>query len=147
MEDFKDISSLKDPFLERMLHKLPQQKTRDNFTTEVMNQIYASVEPEIEPQVYRRQMLWAYGSIGVGIILIVLLIFAIWPFIDLNINFNRIQILDIINGTLSLMDGISKLVTFIKESSIQISIFLSVFALFLIERLFRRGVSNSTFIF
>lgn len=141
------MNTLRDPFLESMIHKLPQPRTNEEFTSEVMNQIYASVEPEIEPEVYRRQMLWAYGSIGAGIILIALIFFAIWPFIDFKINLGNIQILDIINGTLRLFDGITNVINFIKASSVQITIFLSVFVLFVIERLFRRGVSNSTFIF
>ncbi|HLN53598.1 MAG TPA: hypothetical protein VK212_07800 [Lentimicrobium sp.] len=147
MKDLMDMNTLRDPFLESMIHKLPQPRTNEEFTSEVMNQIYASVEPEIEPEVYRRQMLWAYGSIGAGIILIALIFFAIWPFIDFKINLGNIQILDIINGTLRLFDGITNVINFIKASSVQITIFLSVFVLFVIERLFRRGVSNSTFIF
>jgi hypothetical protein len=146
MEELRDKEELRDPFIERMILKLPQPTTKSNFSTEVMNQIYARVEPEIEPEVYRKQMLWAYGSIGVGIVVITLIIFAAWPFIDLNVNFNKIQILDIINGTLGLLDGITRTITFIKESSLQLTILLSVFVLFLIERLLRRGVSNSTFI-
>lgn len=146
MEDFKNSDSLKDPFLEGMLYKLPQYRTKDSFTSEVMNQIYASVEPEIEPSVYRRQMLWAYGLIGAGIIIILFIILAIWPFIDVRINFSSVQILDILNGALSFMNEISKIADYIKESSLQITIFLSVFVLFIIERLFRRGTSNSTYV-
>ncbi len=146
MKDFNDMDLLNDPFLEEIMLKLPQSRTKENFSNEVMNQIYASVEPEIEPKVYRRQMLWAYGSIGVGLVVIIFILLAIWPFIDLKINFSRIQILDILNGTLSFIKGISNIVAYIKASSLQLTIFFSVFVLFIIERLFRRGTSNSTFV-
>lgn len=147
MEKYIDDDSLNDPFLQRMLLKLPIEKTSDNFTNQVMGQIYARVEPEIEPQVYRKQMLLAYLSIGVGIVVIGVILFALWPFLEIKFNLGSIQIINFINATLSMADVVTDFMGYLKESTVLLSIFFSIFILFLVERLLRRGVpGNSTFI-
>lgn len=133
-----------DTLFERVIPKLPIQKTSPEFTMQLMNQIYASVEPEIEPEKYRRQMLWAYFSIGAGLIIIVLILFAIWPFFDLKLKITSSQILNFISASLNLFDRISSVANSLKESSLQISIFFSIFVLFIVERLLRRRVSDSS---
>lgn len=138
-----DDRLLNDPFLEGMIPKLPTERTSLEFTNTVMNQVYASVEPEIDPVKYRRQMLWAYGLIGAGIVLIVLIFFAVWPFINLNLNLDSINILSIIKTSLVLFDKMSQIGTWIGESTIQISIFFSVLLLFLFERILRARVSGT----
>lgn len=143
MENIKDYNVLSDPFLERMVQSLPQQSLPGEFTIQVMNQIYASVEPVIEPEKYRRQMLWAYFLIGAGILAIALILFALWPFIELNFKLDSSLILKFITASLSVLDGISNVIDYLKESSIQLSIFFSVFILFLVERLLRKGATNS----
>lgn len=144
MENIKDKNGLSDPFLEGMVQSLPQQNLPREFTNQVMNQIYASVEPVIEPEKYRRQMLWAYFLIGTGILAIALILFAIWPFVELNFKLDSTVILKFITASLSVLDGISNVIGYLKESSLQLSIFFSVFILFLVERLLRKGVTNSS---
>ncbi|MGE5381850.1 MAG: hypothetical protein ACM3PX_00335 [Omnitrophica WOR_2 bacterium] len=143
MEDSKDMNEFKDPFLQKMILKLPVERTTGDFTMQIMNQIYASVEPELEPAKYRRQMIWAYASIGVGIIIIALLVFAIWPFINFDLKFNPNQVLNFINASLNIFNGISKVADYIKESSLPLSIFVSVFVLFIVERLLRKRIPNN----
>lgn len=143
MQKHNEVNQLNDPLLENMFHKLPIEKTSVDFTTILMSQIYASVEPEIEPEKYRRQMLWAYGSIGAGIVMIAFILLAIWPFFDINLNLDPIKILNLINTSLTIFDGISELGKWIKESTIQLSIVFSIFILFLIERLLRKGLAGN----
>lgn len=143
MEDNKRVNSYNDPFLERMLEKLPANKTSGDFTTLVMSQIYASVEPEVEPSKFRNQMLWGYGLIGAGIVIITLILFAIWPFLDFNLTLNPKHIINLLTTSLSIFDSISQIGEWFKASSIQLSILFSIFVLFIIERLFRKGVSSS----
>lgn len=134
---------LNDPFLETMFQKLPYERTSVDFTSNLMNQIYASVEPEMEPEKYRRQMLWAYGSIGIGILVIAFILFALWPFFDINLKLDPIRIINFINTSLSIFDGISEIGKWIKESTIQLTIVFSVFVLFLIERILRKGLAGN----
>ncbi len=143
MENIKDINKLSDPFLEKMFQSLPLESSGSGFTNQVMNQVYASVEPIIEPSEYRRQMLWAYSLIGLGIIVIGLILFAIWPFFELSFKIDTSLILKFISASLGVVDGISNFVDYLRQSSLQLSIFFSVFILFLVERLLRRGFSNN----
>lgn len=143
MEDNRRVNSFDDPFLERMFEKLPVEKTSSDFSMLVMSQIYASVEPEIEPSKYRNQMLWGYGLIGAGIVIITLILFAIWPFFEINLTLNPKRIINLLTTSLNIFDRISQFGEWFKASSIQLSIFFSVFVLFLIERLFRKGVSST----
>lgn len=133
---------LNDSFFERVIPKLPIEKTSSDFTMQLMNQIYASVEPEIEPEKYRRQMLFAYISIGAGLIVIAFILFAIWPFFDINLKITSSQVLNFISASLSLVDRISNLPEYLKESSLQISIFFSIFVLFIVERLLRTKITD-----
>lgn len=144
MDNIKDNSMFKDPFFERMFQSLPLESPGSEFSIQVMNQVYASVEPVIEPEKYRRQMLWAYFLIGLGILAIGLVLFAIWPFIELNFKLDTSLILKFITASLGVLDGISNTLDYLKESSIQLSIFFSIFILFLVERLLRKGVTNSS---
>lgn len=144
MENIKDNNVLNDPFLAGMVQSLPLESLPGEFTIQVMNQIYASVEPVIEPEKYRRQMLWAYFLIGAGILSIALILFAIWPFFELNFKLDSSLILKFITASLSILDGISNLIDYLKESTIQLSIFFSIFILFLVERLLRKGVTNNS---
>lgn len=137
------LNMLNDPFLERLVEKLPLERTSLDFSTMVMSQVYASVEPEIEPAKYRRQMIVAYGLIGVGILIIALILFAIWPFFEINLSLDPKKIINFITATLSLFESVSKIGDWIRESSIQLSIFFSIFVLFVVERLLRRGLSGS----
>jgi glycopeptide antibiotics resistance protein len=141
-----DINSLNDPFLERMFEKIPFERTSTDFSNLLMSQIYASVEPEIEPAKYRRQMLWAYGLIGAGILIITLILFAVWPFLEINLSLNPKRILNLITASLTIFDSISRIGDWIRESSIELSIFFSLFILFIVERLLRKGLSRSTFV-
>lgn len=143
MQIHNDNNVLDDPFLENMFQKLPIEKTSVDFTSSLMSQIYASVEPEIEPDKYRRQMIWAYGSIGAGLLVIAFLLFALWPFFDLNLRLEPTRIINLINTSLTIFDGISEIGKWMKESTIQLSIFFSIFILLLIERLLRKGVVNN----
>ncbi len=146
--DRQDIDLLNDSFLNEVFSKIPQESTSGNFTMQVMNQIYARVEPEIEPAVYRKQMLWAYISLTAGILIIGLLIFAIWPFIDIPFKLDSSFILAIVNYTIELAEGISRLGEIIKASSVQIAVFFSVLFLLLVERLIRKDVTKtSSFMF
>lgn len=147
MQEHNDNFQLNDPFLESMFQKLPHERTSVDFTTTLMNQIYASVEPEIEPEKYRRQMLWAYGSIGIGILVIAFILFAIWPFFDINLKLDPGRIINFINASLSIFDGISEIGKWIKESTIKLTIVASIFILFLIERLLRKGLAGNSYIF
>lgn len=138
-----NIDSLDDLFLKNNIRKLPIDRTSVDFTSSLMNQVYASVEPAIEPQLYRKQMLWAYGSIGAGIIVIALILFALWPFFNFNVKIDSSLILLLINSSLKAMNKVLNFISYLRESSLQLTIFFSVFILFLAERFFRRSFSKS----
>jgi hypothetical protein len=133
---------IKDPFLERIIPKLPVEGLSGDFTSQVMNQIYASVEPELEPTAYRKQMLWAYGSIAAGIAIIALILFAIWPFFEINLRMDSAKLFSLLSATMNIFEKISSLTDYLKDSSVFLSIFFSVAVLFLVERLLRRKVST-----
>ncbi len=133
---------IKDPFLERMIPKLPVENLSGDFTSQVMNQIYASVEPELEPETYRKQMLWAYASIAAGIAVIALILFAIWPFLELNLRMDSVNLFNFLSTTMNIFEKISSLTDYLRNSSVFLSIFCSVFILFLVERLLRRRVTT-----
>lgn len=133
---------IRDPFLERMIPKISVEKLSGDFTSQVMNQIYASVEPELEPATYRKQMLWAYTSIAAGIAVIALILFAIWPFLELNLRMDSINLFTFLSTTMNIFEKISSLTDYLRDSSVFLSIFFSVFILFLVERLLRRRVST-----
>lgn len=143
MEKNKEHLEFTDPFLERMIHKLPIEKTSDEFALTLMNQLYASVEAPIEPEAYRRQMLWAYGSIGAGLVIIALIIFSLWPFFDFDFTLNTRYILDFINGAISVLNKFAQVFDWISNRTIELSILFSILTLFVVERLLRKGVSNS----
>lgn len=133
---------IKDPFLERMIPKLPFENLSSEFTSQVMNQIYASVEPELEPETYRKQMIWAYASIAAGIAVIALILFAIWPFLELNLRMDSINLFTFLSTIMNIFEKISSLTDYFKDSSVFLSIFCSVFILFLVERLLRKRVTT-----
>lgn len=143
MENHRELFDLKDPFLERMIHKLPIDQTSDGFTFNLMNQIYARVEAPIEPSLYRRQMLWAYGSIGAGLIIIALIIFSIWPLINFEFALNTSSILQFISTALTVLDKFATVFEWLSNKTIELSILFSILTLFVVERLLRKGVSNS----
>lgn len=143
MEKFNDNELLRDPFLEKMFHKIPFESTSVNFTKQVMDQLSTNTEPILEPDKYRRQMLWAYSSIGVGILVIALMLFALWPFVEINFSLSSTQILNFINTSLTVIKSIANFFSYLKGSTVQISIFFSLMLLFLFERLLRKGVSNN----
>lgn len=143
MEKFNNNELLRDPFLEKMFHKMPFESTSGNFTKQVMDQLGTNIEPIIEPEKYRRQMLWAYSSIGVGMLVIALMLFALWPFFDFNLSLSSTQILYFINTSLTVLRSITDFLSYLKGSTVQISIFFSLMLLFLVERLLRKGVSNN----
>ncbi len=133
---------IKDPFLERMIPKLPYENLSGDFTSDVMNQIYASVEPELEPETYRKQMLWAYTSIAAGIAVIALILFAIWPFLEINLRLDSVNLVTFLSTTMNVFEKISSFSDYLRDSSVFLSIFCSVFILFFVERLLRRKVTT-----
>jgi hypothetical protein len=145
MERYSDNDEFRDPFLEKMVLKMPVPKTSSNFTKEVMEQLYAQVEPQIEPETYRKQMLWAYLSIGVGIAVIAVILFAIWPFFEVNLKLDSSRILSFINTSLAMVDSITNFASYLKESVVMISILFSILVLLTVERLLNsRRVNDSS---
>lgn len=144
MENQKNFEFVNDPFLEEIFNYLPPEKPSSDFIKQVMNQIYAHVEPEMEPGKYRKQMLWAYASMAAGLIIIGVIIFAVWPFIEIPFQLNYTSILNLVNYTLSAVDEISRIGDLVQNSTIQISVFFSILILLVIERLIRRDVNKSS---
>lgn len=144
MEKYSDNDEFRDIFFEKMITRIPVPKTSSNFTKEVMEQLYAQVEPQIEPETYRKQMFWAYFSIGVGIIIIAVMLFAIWPFFEVNLRLDSARILSFINTSLALVDTITNFANYLKESVVMISILFSMLVLLTVERLLNsKRVNNS----
>lgn len=144
MEKYSDNDEFRDIFLEKMITRIPVPKTSSNFTKEVMEQLYAQVEPQIEPETYRKQMFWAYFSIGVGIIIIAVMLFAIWPFFEVNLRLDSNRILSFINTSLALVDTITNFANYLQESVVMISILFSMLVLLTVERLLNsKRVNNS----
>lgn len=144
MEIYSDNDEFRDIFLEKMITRIPVPKTSSNFTKEVMEQLYAQVEPQIEPETYRKQMFWAYFSIGVGIIIIAVMLFAIWPFFEVNLRLDSNRILSFINTSLALVDTITNFANYLQESVVMISILFSMLVLLTVERLLNsKRVNNS----
>lgn len=142
MEANKD-DIINDPFLERLIPKLPVDTLPVEFTSQVMNQIYASVEPELEPSTYRKQMLWAYTSIAIGIAIIALILFALWPFFEINLRMDSVKLFNLLSATMNILERLSALTDYLRESSVFLSIFCAVSILFLVERLLRRKVTTN----
>lgn len=139
----KDNYNFSDPYLKKMIQSLPLENTGAEFSNQIMNQVYASVEPVIDPSKYRRQMIWAYSLIGLGIMAVGLILFAIWPFFELDFKIDTSLILKFISASLGIVEGISNFFDYLKQSTLQLSIFFSVFILFLVERLLRKGLSSN----
>lgn len=133
---------LADHMLFDLMGKLPLEKAPENFTSGIMQQIYSGVEPVEDTPEYRRQMIWAYIAIGVAAIIAVLMLFAQWPFLKINILSTPEQLRDFLNTGLGIFDGFGRVITYVKDSSTIIIIFLALTLLLGFERLFRRGVSS-----
>ncbi|MCB9016945.1 MAG: hypothetical protein H6541_14255 [Lentimicrobiaceae bacterium] len=142
MKSDNHIEDLNDKLLFDLIGNLPLEKAPEGFNAGIMQQIYSGVEPfEYTPE-YRRQMLWAYIAIGVTVLLAVFMLFAQWPFLKISFLSTPEQLRDLLNASLGIFDGFSKVLSFVKSSSSVFIIFIALTLLLIFERLFRKGISS-----
>ncbi|KAF0198427.1 MAG: hypothetical protein FD166_1480 [Bacteroidetes bacterium] len=148
MNTQQNIDHTDDLFLFELMEKLPVEKAPEGFTSGIMQQVYAGVEPVSESPEYRRQMIWAYLAIGAAIIIFLIMMFAQWPFLKINLPTEQVQLLNILHTTLGFFEGFSRFLTYLKGSSTMLIIFFSLTLLLIVERFFRRGITQkSSFLF
>ena len=137
-----------DQFLRDLFSKIPIEKAPENFTSGILQQVYSGVEPIQESPEIRKQLLLGYGSLLVAIIIVGLMIFAQLPFLNINLSTDFIHLKDLLNASMSILDGINRISSFLKQSSTVIIIFSAIGLLLLIERLIRKEfIHNRSFIF
>lgn len=142
MKSDNHIEDLNDKLLFDLIGNLPLEKAPEGFNAGIMQQIYSGVEPlEYTPE-YRRQMLWAYIAIGVTVLLAVFMLFAQWPFLKISFLSTPEQLRDLLNASLGIFDGFSKVLSYVKSSSSVFIIFIALTLLLIFERLFRKGISS-----
>ncbi|MBK6347051.1 MAG: hypothetical protein IPN08_01795 [Bacteroidales bacterium] len=148
MNTQQNIDQSDDLFLFELMEELPVDKAPAGFTSGIMQQVYSGVEPVTESPEYRRQMIWAYLSIGAAIIIFFIMMFAQWPFLKINLPTDQGQLLNVLHTLLGVFEGFGRLMTYLKGSSTMLIIFFSLTLLLIIERFFRRGISQkSSFLF
>lgn len=127
-----------DKFLRELFTKVPLEKAPENFTNGIMQQVYSGVEPIQESPELRKQLLLGYGSLLVAIVIVGLMVFAQLPFLNINLSSYFIDLKDLLNASMSILEGINRFTLFLKQSSTVIIIFSAIGLLLLIERLVRK---------
>lgn len=127
-----------DQFLRELFTKVPLEKAPENFTNGIMQQVYSGVEPIKESPELRKQLLLGYGSLLVAIVIVGLMIFAQLPFLNINLSSDFIHLKDLLNASMSILDGINRFTSFLKQSSTVIIILSAIGLLLLVERLVRK---------
>ncbi|MFH1120192.1 MAG: hypothetical protein V1775_10220 [Bacteroidota bacterium] len=142
------IESPEDQLLFDLMGKIQSEKAPEGFTAGIMQQVYSGVEPIIESPEYRRQMIWAYLAIGAALVIFLIMIFAQWPFMRINLPTEQWQLRSILQTVLGFFDGFGRVIVYLKGSSTMLVIFLSLTLLLIFERLFRHGISRkNSFLF
>ena len=137
-----------DKFLRKLFSEIPLEKAPENFTSGIMQQVYSGVEPLHESPELRKQLLLGYGSLVAAIVIVGLMLFAQWPFLELNIFSDFIHLKDLLNASIGILDGINRITSFLKQSSTVIIILSSIGLLLLVERLIRKEfLHNRSFMF
>ncbi|HOP12403.1 hypothetical protein [Lentimicrobium sp.] len=137
-----------DRFLAQLMANLPLEKAPEGFTSGIMQQIQSGIEPLADTPEYRRQMLWGYLSVLATLVIVVIMLFAQWPFLKINLFSDTDQLRNLLNASLGILEGFNSIVSYLKDSSTMIIIFLSVGLLLLFERLIRNGFQQKrTFLF
>lgn len=137
-----------DLFLFELMEKIPLEKAPEGFTSGIMQQVYAGVEPVTESPEYRRQMIGAYLAIGAAIIVFFIMLFAQWPFLEISLPDNQGLLRSILHGTLGFFEGFNRFMSYLKGSSTMVIILFSLTLLLIFERIFRKGISEkSSFLF
>ena len=137
-----------DQFLRDLFSKVPIEKAPENFTNGIMQQVYSGVEPMQESPELRKQLLLGYGSLLVAIAIVGLMIFAQLPFLNINLSADFIHLKDLLNASMSILDGITRISSFLKQSSTVIIILSAIGLLLLAERLIRKEfIHNRSFMF
>jgi hypothetical protein len=148
MNTNQHIESPEDQLLFELIGKIPMEKAPDGFTAGIMQQVYSGVEPVSESPEYRRQMIWAYLGIGFALIIFIIMLFAQWPFLKINLptDFNSFN--SLLHAGLGFFDGLSRVISYVKNLSAIMIIFFALTVLLIVERIFRRGISQkSSFLF
>ncbi len=148
MNTNQHIESPEDQLLFELIGKIPMEKAPDGFTAGIMQQVYSGVEPVSESPEYRRQMIWAYVGIGFGLVIFIIMLFAQWPFLKIGLpsDFNSFK--SLLHAGLGFFDGLSRVISYVKGLSAIMIIFFALTILLIVERIFRRGISQkSSFLF
>lgn len=131
-----------DQFLFDLIRKTDCEKAPEGFTAGIMQQVYSGIQPDTETPEYRWQMLWAYMAIGLALVFFILMLFAQWPFLKINLPSEQGILSNLLHAGLGFFEGFDKLLAFIKTSSTSLIIFFSLTLLLVFERFFRRGIPH-----
>jgi|GEM_PF-714634 len=137
MNTKRPIESEDDLFLRELMLRLPVEKAPEGFTAGIMQQVYSGVEPVADDKAYRRQMLWAYASLGAALIMMLFMLFAQWPFLRIGFINEQGILQKLLHASISFFSGFNQMIAFIKGSSTTILIFMSLTLLLVLERVFR----------
>lgn len=136
---------LDDKLLFELMGDLPLEKAPEGFSAGIMQQIYSGVEPiEYTPE-YRRQLLYGYLAIGATVVIAFFMLIAQWPFLKINFLSTPEQLRDFLNAGLGIIDGFTRLLSYVESASTMLIIFFAISLLLLFERLFRRGISTDRY--
>lgn len=144
MKTFQDIEP-DDQFLMDLMQKMPVEKAPESFTSGVMQQVYSGFEPQTDTPELRRQVLFGYFALLAAVVIIGLMIFAQLPFLKFNFLNDTDYLRNILDASLSILEGVKRFSTFLKESSTVIIILSSVGLLLIFERVLRRGLPQGRF--
>jgi hypothetical protein len=131
-----------DKLLMELMLKMPLEKAPESFTSGVMQQVYSGFEPVQETPELRRQMLFGYISLLAAILIVGVMVFAQWPFFNINLFSSTDQLRSLLNASLGILDGINSITQFLKDSSTVIIIMSSIGLLLIFERFLRRGFQH-----
>jgi hypothetical protein len=87
-------------------------------------------------------MLFGYISLLAAILIVGVMVFAQWPFFNINLFSSTDQLRSLLNASLGILDGINSITQFLKDSSTVIIIMSSIGLLLIFERFLRRGFQH-----
>ncbi len=138
-DDYNEL--IDDSFLAQIMSELPHEKAPEGFTGRVMQQIVPAAEPVYTPE-YRRQMFWGYVALVAAMLFVVLMVVLQIPFIKTEFAAVAERIQNLLNAPVDLLEGINKMVHYLKASTTVIVISLATGLLLLFERLIRSGLQH-----
>ena len=127
-----------DMLLRKMFSEIPLEKAPENFTSGIMQQVYAGFEPVEESSELRLQMLLGYAALLAAVVVVGLMLFAQLPFLKFTFLTELIQLKSLLSVSMGILDGIKSFTSFLKESSTMIIILSAVGLLLVFERLIRK---------